>query len=528
MGGSLRPSGDERDTSDSTYTVSMRELESDVVVVGGGTAGCIVAARLSEDPGLRVTLLEWGPNDAEVEESRYVRRWLEMLEGDYDLDYRSVPQARGNSGIRQARARILGGCATHNTMIAFRPPAWDLDEWVALGAEGWGPESFLPFYDRLRTTIVPVAEQHRNAYLADVITAASSALGIPVIDGWNRAPWRDGVGWLDIAYRPETGERSKSSTDYVHDLIGTRENLDVRFGARANRVVVEAGRAVAVEVRRDDGSLERITARREIVLCAGAIDTPRLLLLSGIGPAEELRAAGVDVVHDLPGVGRNLQDHPEALLIWEASRPIPPEGATDWDIAVIVRTDADAAAPDVMMHVPLDTYDVHSLALGVPTPEHSISMTPNVPKPRSRGTIRLAGPDPDAAPLYDPAYLTDPEGYDEAMLLRGVELARRIAATEPMRGWIARETFPGSDVSDPSALRELIRASHHTVYHVSGSARMGAGDDPLAVCDPALRVRGLAGLRVADASAFPTVTSINPMVTIFMLAERAADLVRAG
>ena len=504
----------------------MREVQSDVVVVGGGTAGCVVAARVSEDADTHVTLLEWGGNDEHVEESRYVRRWLEMLEGEYDLDYRSVPQERGNSGIRQARARILGGCATHNTMIAFRPPAWDLEEWVALGAAGWGPDDFLPYYDRLATTIVPVAVPHRNAYLADVITAASSALGIPVVDGWNRQTWREGTGWLDIAYRPETGERSKSSSDYIHPLLGTRGNLDVRFGARATRLIVEGGRVAGVEVRRDDGSAERVLARREVVLCAGAIDTPRLLLLSGIGPADELRAAGVEVVHDLPGVGRNLQDHPEALLIWETTRPIPPEGATDWDIAVIVRTDSAAAAPDVMMHVPLTTFDVHALELGYATPEHSISMTPNVPKPRSRGTIRLAGPDPELAPVYDPAYLTDPDGYDEATLLHGVELARRIADTDPMRAWIARETFPGPVGADE--LRDLVRRSHHTVYHVCGTARMGADGDPLAVCDPSLRVRGLDGLRVADASAFPSVTSINPMVTIFMLAERAADLIRAS
>jgi choline dehydrogenase-like flavoprotein len=281
-------------------------------------------------------------------------------------------------------------------------------------------------------------------------------------------------------------------------------------------------------VTRDDGSRELVRARREVVLSAGAIDTPRLLLLSGIGPADELRAAGVEVVHDLPGVGRDLQDHPEALLIWEATRPVPPEGATDWDMTIMARVDPAARWPEVLMHVPLTTFDVHAVALGVPTPEHSISLTPNVTKPRSRGSIRLAGPDPDLAPLYDPAYLTDPEGYDEATLLAGVQMARRVAEAEPMRGWIARETFPGADVTAPDELRDLMRRSHHTVYHVSGTARMGADGDPGAVCDPELRVRGLDGLSVADASAFPSLTSINPMVTIFMLAERAAELVRAG
>lgn len=503
----------------------LRELETDVIVVGGGTAGCIVAARVSENPELHTTLLEWGPTDQGEDRARYVRRWLEMLEGEYDLDYRSVPQARGNSGIQQSRARILGGCANHNTMIAFRPPVWDLDEWVAEGAVGWDAASFFPYYERLKTTIVPVAEPHRNAYLKDVIAAASKALEIPVQTDWNRGEWTEGAGFLSIAYRPETGERSTSSRDYIHPLIDARDNLDLRLGARVTRLIVDAGRVTGVEVTRDDGSRERITARREVVLCAGSIDTPRLMLLSGIGPAEALKAAGVDVSIDLPGVGQNLMDHPEALLVWETTRPIPPEGATDWDIGILVKTDTTRPGPDVMMHVPLATFAVHAETAGIATPEDSVSMTPNVTKPKSRGTLRLASPDPEVAPLYDPAYLTDCEGYDERMLLRGVELARQIAATEPMAGWLLRETVPGPDCTKPDELREMIRTTHHTVYHISGTCKMGAADDVMAVCDPQLRVRGVRGLRVADASVFPTITTINPMITIFMIAERAADLI---
>lgn len=505
-----------------------RVLETDVIVVGGGTAGCIVAARVSEDPVIHTTLLEWGPTDEGENRARYVRRWLEMLGGEYDLDYRSVPQQHGNSEIRQSRARILGGCANHNTMIAFKPPVWDLEEWVEHGATGWDPTTILPYYDRLQTTIVPVADAHRNAYLRDVITATASALDISVRTDWNSTPWRDGAGFLEIAYTPETGERSTSSRDYLRPLLGNRDNLDVRLQARTTRLLVDGERVTGVEVRRDDGSLERITARREVVLCAGAIDTPRLMLLSGIGPANELKAAGVEVQHASPGVGQNLQDHPETLLIWELNRPMPPEGATDWDMAIFARTDPARPGPDIQMHVPLTTFAVHSEFLGIPTPEHSCSMTPNVPKPKSRGTITLASPDPDVAPIYDPAYLTDPEGYDEAMLLKGVELARRIAATQPMSDWLVRETVPGADLTQPDELREMIRRTHHTVYHVSGTAKMGAESDPLAVCDPELRVRGLQGLRIADASVFPTVTTVNPMVTIFMIAERAADLIKAS
>ncbi len=509
----------------------MRELTTDVIVVGGGTAGCIVAARVSQHPELHTTLLEWGPTDIGVDQARYVRRWIEMLEGEYDLDYRSVPQPDANSAIRQSRARILGGCANHNTMISFRPPSWDLDEWVAAGATGWDSNTFGPYFQRLRTTIVPVAEPHRNQYLRDVITSASDALDLPIQTEWNSLPWRDGVGFLEIAYTPETGERSTSSRDYIHPLLESgqspRANLDVRLGARVTKLIVTDGVVTGVDVVRDDGSHERINARREVVLCAGAIDTPRLLLLSGIGPGAELQQVGVPVVHDLPGVGRNLMDHPETLLVWQATRPLPPEGATDWDMAILIRDDRDRAGPDVMMHVPLMTYAVHAETLGFPTPELSLSMTPNVTKPRSRGSLRLADPHALSAPIYNPNYLSDADGYDEATLIRGIDLARKIAASDPMAQWISRETFPGLDKVTRDDLRDLVRASHHSVYHVSGTCRMGGVDDANAVCDPALRVRGLRHLRVADASAFPVLTTINPMITILMLAERAADLILA-
>jgi choline dehydrogenase-like flavoprotein len=512
--------------------------EYDYVVVGGGTAGAIVAARLSEERGVTVALVEWGPSDEHEPRALMLRRWAEMMESEFDLDYRSVQQPRGNSHIRQARARILGGCSSHNTMIAFRPPARDLQEWAALGADGWGPDEFLPYYERLATNILPVAAEHRNPYLQDVIHAASTALSIPIREHWNRSGFADGTGFLELGYYPQTGVRSSSSVDYLHPIASSRTNLLLRLEARAVRILFDGDdqgsggglerRARAIEVVGPDGAREQIAARREIVLCAGAIDTPRLLLLSGVGAAEDLRDAGVAVVHDLPGVGRNLMDHPEGLLLWEASGPIPEIGASDWDAIIALRLDPAEPAPDILCHIPLMTLAENSERLGFVTPSHSISLTPNVAKPRSRGRVWIDSPDPARPPLIDYGYFTDPEGHDEAVLLAGMRMARRVAATEPMARWVAREVFPGPDVRSDRELSELARAAHHTVYHVCGTCRIGAADDPGAVVDPQLRVRGIAGLRIADASVFPTITTVNTVVTVLMIGERAADLIRSA
>ncbi|WP_329223019.1 GMC family oxidoreductase N-terminal domain-containing protein [Streptomyces sp. NBC_01485] len=501
----------------------------DYVVVGGGTAGAVIASRLSEDPGVSVGLLEWGPSDREEPRALQIRRWFEMLEGEYDLDYRSVHQPRGNSHIRQSRARILGGCSTHNTMIALRPPAADFSDWVERGAVGWDAATMFPYYDRLLTHIVPVAEEHRNPYLADVVKAAATALDIPVRERWNDRPYADGVGFLEIGYYPETGVRSSSSVDYLHPVMDDRPNLSTLLETRVTRVLFTPDRrAYGVEVRRADGSTHTVRARHEVVLCAGAIDTPRLLLLSGVGPAEELRALGIPVVLDSPGVGRNLSDHPEGLIVWEATEPIPGTGATDWDMSVMARVDPDAVVPQILMHVPLMTYAVHAERLGCDIPRHSISMTPNVARPHSRGTVRLASADPAEAPLIDYRNFTDPEGHDERLLVEGIRIARRIAATAPMARWVGREVFPGPEVVTDEEISALVRATSHTVYHVSCTARMGADGDHEAVLDPSLRVRGTSGLRVADASAFPSLTTVNPVVAVLMLAERAAELLRAG
>lgn len=503
----------------------------DYVVVGGGTAGSLLAARLSEDPDVTVALLEWGPDDENEPRARSIRRWPEMLEGEYDLDYRSVPQRRGNSGIRQARMRLLGGCSNANTMIAWRTLPADLAEWVALGADGWDAGTVHPYYERLRTPINPVAEQDQNPVVRDVVESAAKALDVPRREAWNddslgvRA---EGAGFFEVGYVPETNQRSSTSAFYLHPVRGERANLDVVTGVRAERLLVGDGAAYAVQVRRADGTTRTVHAEREIVVCCGAIDSPRLLQLSGIGPADTLRAAGVDVVADLPGVGENLMDHAEGLTVWETRESPPPVCASGWDAGALVSVEGSAAQPDVLMHFPVEAVADHAIAHGVAMPEHVVSIAPNVAKPSSRGRVWIDGADPEAPPRIDYGYFTDDEGHDERILVEGIRLARQVAAEEPMASRLVREVFPGPDVRSFEDISRLARLTHQTVYHVSGTCRMGAADDPMAVLDPQLRVRGVGGLRVVDASVFPTLTSTNPVVTIMLVAEWAAELLRRG
>ncbi|WGY04200.1 FAD-dependent oxidoreductase [Nocardioides sp. QY071] len=501
---------------------------SDYLVIGGGTAGSLLAARLSEDPAVSVTLVEWGPDDEHEPRARDLRRWAEMLEGEYDLDYRSVAQERGNSAIRQARLRILGGCSDGNTMISWRTLAADLDEWVERGAAGWDAATVQPYFDRLRTPIQPVAPEDRNPMVADMVTAAAAALDVPLQEAWNdgRLDERaEGAGFFEVGYTPDTNLRSSTSVHYLHPARAERANLDVVLEARVERVEVTDGRATGV-LARVDGELVRYAARREVIVCCGAIDSPRLLQLSGIGPRAVLEDAGVPVVVDLPGVGENLMDHAEGLVVWELAELPPPTCASGWDAGALVSVAAPHDRPDVLMHFPVEPWAVHAEAYGAQLPERIVSIAPNVARPASRGRVWITTADPDAPPAIDYRYFTDPEGRDEAVLVAGVRLARRIGEAEPFASRLVREVFPGPDVQSDEEISAVARGTHQTVYHVSGTCRIGADDDPAAVLRPDLTVRGVEGLRVVDASVFPQLVATNPVVTVMMVAERAADLVR--
>jgi choline dehydrogenase-like flavoprotein len=495
----------------------------DYIVVGGGTAGCIVAARLSEDPDVTVCLIEAGPSDEHEERAGSIRRWAEMLEGEFDRDYRSIPQERGNSSIRQARLRILGGCSTANTMISWRPLRGDLEEWASLGVEGWDYETVAPYFDRLATPISPVAPTDRNAYVADVVAAAASALDLPHRETWNDVEFTEGAGFFEIGYEPSTNLRSSTSRAYLHGV--ERPNLTLVLEALVDRVLVETCRAIGVRAR-VAGEWREVRARREVIVSCGAIDSPALLMRSGIGPADVLADAGVDMLVDLPGVGENLQDHAEGLIVWEARGERSEVSATGWDAGYALRVDADSTVPDISTHIPLHSWTVHAETYGAAIPANNVSLAPNVAKPHSRGRVWITSTDPEAAPVIDYRAFTDSEGRDERMLVEGVKLARRVALQEPFASHLVREVFPGEHVQSDEDLSAVLRATHQTVYHVSCTCRMGSDDDPLAVLDNELRVRGVGGLRVVDASVFPTLSALNPVGLIMTVAERAVDLMR--
>lgn len=491
-----------------------------MVIVGGGTAGAVVASRLSADPSVRVCLIEGGPSDVGDPNVLRLRNWLNLLETGYDYDYPTVPQARGNSHIRHSRGKVLGGCSSHNTMISFRPPDDDFHDWVRAGARGWSPGALRPYWDRLKISITPVVE--RNALAVDFVAACHAALGVPVHRDFNAQPFADGAGFFPVAYHPETGVRSSSSVAYLHPHLD-RPNLTILTDTWAFRIRADMSRraVTGVEVRRD-GRTETVRGDH-FVLSAGAIDTPRLLLLSGIGPAGDLAGLGIDPVLDLPGVGENLLDHPESLILWESTREVPRETAMDSDAGLFVRRDPAGSRPDLMFHLYQMPFTTNTARLGYDVPEHGFAMTPNVPRPRSRGRLWLHSADPRVKPALDFRYFTDPEGYDERTVVDGLRIAREVAAAAPFRDWIKREIAPGPHLSSDEELSLYGRAAHHTVYHPAGTCRMG--EDALAVVDPDLRLHGFDNVHVADASVFPLMTSVNPVVAVLMVGERAAELV---
>lgn len=507
----------------------MRQHDYDVIVVGGGTAGAVVARRLVDDER-RVCVIEAGPSDVGDQRVLQLSRWLDLLGGELDFDYGTVEQPHGNSHIRHARARVLGGCSSHNTMISLRPMPVDFDGWVAAGAKGWSPIDMRPYADRLLNRFQPVVDDDHNPLCDAFVSSCGTALGVPLVSDFNAAPFVEGAGYLPVGYDPESGVRSSSSVTYLHGVLD-RDNLTMLLETRAVRLQTDEGRATGVRVRSSTTGGEYtvpLAPGGTIVLAAGAVDTPRLLLLSGIGPADELDDLGIDPVVDLPGVGENLLDHPEALVLWEASRPVPKPSVMDSDAGLFIRRDTTEQAADLMFHLYMIPFTFNTERLGYPVPEHGFGMTPNIPRPRSVGRLSLTSASPDDKPALDFRYLSDPDGYDARTLVDGVRIAREVAATAPFRDWIEREIAPGPDLVDDADIERFVRASHHTVYHPAGTCRMGADDDGLAVVTPDLRLRGVDGVLVADASIFPTMPTVNPMITVFMIGERAADLVKGG
>ncbi|CAG9992942.1 unnamed protein product [Clonostachys byssicola] len=522
-------------------TNELRTNDFDFIIVGGGTAGCVVASRLTEYlPNKKVLLIEGGPSDYEDDRVLLLKDWLKMLGGDMDYDYGTTEQPRGNSHIRHSRAKVLGGCSSHNTLISFRPFEYDCDRWVARGAIGWDFKTFTRVLDNLRNTIQPVSHHHQNQINKDWLEASSKAFNIPIVPDFNKEIVRDGnlspsAGFLSVAYNPSDGRRSSASVAYIHPILQgseNRPNLTILTNAWVSKVNVEHGRANGVNVTLQNGEKQRLFARAETILCAGAIDSPRLLLHSGLGPRQQLTDLGIPVISHLPGVGENLMDHPETIIIWELNRPAPEETVMSSDAAVFLRREPynaagdDKEVVDMMFHCYQIPFCLHTERLGYDKPTDAFCMIPNVPRSRSRGRVYLTSAEPSVKPALDFRYFTDPDGYDEATIVESLKVSREVAKQEPFKSWIKREVAPGPKVQSDEDLSEYGRRVASTVYHPCGTLRMGNTErDELAVVGPDLRLKGIGSIRVADASVFPEIPTINPMVTVLGVGERCAELV---
>jgi choline dehydrogenase len=526
----------------------------DYVIVGAGAAGCALAARLTEDASVRVLLLEAGPADTDP----YIHMpvgFFRMTDGPLTWGYRTAasPETLGRQ-IPFAQGRVLGGGGSINAMVYTRGQPADYDGWERDGCTGWGfRDGVLPYLRRMEDN-----ERLCNAYhgvggplgVSDLISVneltkafvrAGQEAGLPYNSDFN-GPQQEGVGVYQVTQR--NGRRCSAAVGYLRGAAG-RPNLSVRTGCVVLRVLIEGGRAVGVEfaAREARANVQAARAEREVVVTAGAIGSPKLLMLSGVGWPAELERAGVKPLHALSGVGQNLQDHFDIDVVYELTGPYSldkyakkhmmllagleyklfnkgpvtsnlAEGGAFW------YSDPGVATPDLQFHF----LPGAGIEAGVPPVPSGSGCTLNsyFLRPRSRGSVTLHSADPADAPVIDPAYIRDP--YDLKVAVEGIRQSREIMSQPALRRYIRQEHFPGGAVRTQAEYETYARQYGRTGYHPVGTCRMGVDAD--AVVDPQLRVRGIEGLRVADSSIMPRIVSSNTHAPTLMIAEKAADLIR--
>ncbi len=521
----------------------------DYIIVGGGSAGCVLANRLSADPSLTVLLLEAGGSDWNPL-FRMPAGFAKMTKGVASWGWSTVPQKHLKGRvIWYTQAKVIGGGSSINAQLYTRGNAKDYDAWATeAGAEGWSYREVLPYFIRSEDNQRLVNAWHgyggplgvswpiNPIPISDGFLRAAQEAGIPFNPDFNGA-MQDGMGHYQLSTRD--AERSSAASAFLKPALA-RKNLTVRLNTQTLKIDIEKGRAVGVTVAAGAG-VETLRADREVILSSGAIGSPRLLQLSGVGPADALKAAGVGVTHDLPGVGSNLQDHLDLYVICECTgdhtfdriaRPhrtawaglqyllfkTGPVTSTLFETGGFWYADKQARSPDIQFHLGLGS----GIEAGVATMKNpGVTLNSAFLRPRSRGTVRLASADPKAAPLLDPNYWADP--YDRATALAGLRVARDIMRQPALKPYVLAERLPGDDLTSDEALFEYACRSAKTDHHPVGTCAMGAGPD--AVVTPDLRLKGIEGLRVVDASVMPFVPSCNTNAPTIMVAEKGADLI---
>ncbi len=520
-------------------------MEYDYVIVGAGSAGCAVAARLSEDPATSVLVIEAGPRDRHLMVT-VPAGFSKLFRTERDWSYATVPQARmGGRELYWPRGKMLGGCSSINAQMWVRGNRLDYDGWAALGNHRWAFEDVLPLFLRIEDTErgplplrgtggpVRVSELREPNVATRAFVEAACELGLPRCADVN-GPEQDGVDLVQVTQKD--GRRWSAARAYLRPAA-RRENLEIVTGAQVTRVVLDRDRAVGVEyVAR--GRREVVRAGEEVILAGGTVNSPQVLMLSGIGPADPLGALGVPVAVDLPGVGQNLQDHLAAGLVFACPRPCTlatadsaanllrylllhrgPLTSNVAEALAFTRIDPGAPAPDLELLFAPAPFIEHGFRK---CPDHAITIGAILLQPRSVGTVSLRSADPLDRPLIEPAYLSDRGGDDLRLLVEGLKLAIATLRTEALAPFVGEPIEPRAVPRDDAGLAALVREKAETLYHPVGTCRMGV--DPLAVVDPELRVRGVSGLRVVDASVMPRIIRGHTHAPATLIGERGADL----